>query len=288
MHLQQTKVDSRATGGPQYYFHDLPVFVKEFIRSHGASPVVLQTPYGIASSSFVAVGKDHKLGKKGKVIQGKVGHDRIQSASGKESIGEAIRFWYGLRTEPDFERVDLEAVIHPAGHFILIPTAVLMRGAKRPKTLEKVTAPLAFHRDYQSKFWKQQIAAKRKESSADVAWAADQIRRVVGEHGHVDTQNVHESDLLRTAGALSILGLDLSLYLCKGYDCPVSRFRFGDLPPYICPVEIKKRSTNFSYQITNYTKLPRAVVLCMKHDLVNPPDHIDVLELSTLSQYLNS
>src|SRR5260221_8774597 len=92
MHLQQTKVASRATGGPQYYFHDLPVFVKEFIRGHGACPVVLQTPYGIASSSFMAVGRDHKLGKKGKVVRGKVGHDRIQTASGSESIGEAIRF----------------------------------------------------------------------------------------------------------------------------------------------------------------------------------------------------
>ena len=288
MHLQQTKVGSRASGGPQYYFHEVPVFVKQFLRSHGACPVVLQTPYGIASSSFMAVGRDHKLAKNGKVVEGKVGHDRIQGADGKESIGEAIRFWYGLQTGSDFERVDLEAIIHPAGHFILIPTAVLMRGAKQPKTLEKISAPLAFHRDYQSKLWKKQIALKRKESAADISWAATQLKRIVDEHRHVNTQNVHEADLLRASGALSVLGVDLSLYLCKGYDCPLSKFRFGDLPQYTCPVEIKKRSKNFSYQITKYSKLPRAVVLCMKHDLVNPPDHIDVLELSALSDYLNS
>ena len=98
MHLQQTKASSRASGGPQYYFHDLPVFVKEFLRGRGACPVVLQTPYGIATSSFMAVGRDHKLGKNGKVLKGSVGHDRIQSASGKESIGEAIRFWTEDRT----------------------------------------------------------------------------------------------------------------------------------------------------------------------------------------------
>ena len=288
MHLQQTKLGSHASGGPQYYFHDLPVFVKEFIRGRGACPVVLQTPYGIANSSFMAVGRDHKLGGKGKVVNGKVGHDRIQSASGNESIGEAIRFWYGLKTDPDFERVDLEAVIHHAGHFILIPTAVLMRGSKRPKTLEKVASPLTFNRDYQSKFWKSQIAARRKECADDVSWAGRQIGRIVDEHGHVDTRNVHESDLLRAAGALSVLGLHLSLYLTRGYDCPVSEFRFAGLPPYTCPVEIKKRSSGFSYQITRYTKLPRAVVLCVNHDLVNPPDHIDVLELSTLAQYLSS
>ena len=85
-----------------------------------------------------------------------------------------------------------------------------------------------------------------------------------------------------------MLVLDLSLYLCKGYDSPVSRFSFNGLPAYTCPVEIKKRSSSFSYQITRYTKLPRAVVMCMEHDLINPPDHIDVLELSTLAHYLGS
>ena len=62
--------------------------------------MVLQTPYGIASSSFMAVGRDHKLGKKGKVVKGKVGHDRIQSASGKESIARQFGFGavYGGRS----------------------------------------------------------------------------------------------------------------------------------------------------------------------------------------------
>jgi len=260
--------------------------VKEFIRSSGACPVVLQTPYGIASTPFMAVGRDQKLGKKGKVVGGKVGHDRIQAASGRESIGEAIRFWYGLKSRPDFERIDVDIVVEPDGRFILIPTAVLMRGGKRPKTLAKVSTPLSFHHDYQSRFWKDQIALRRREAASDISWAGEQIRRVVEDHGHADTRNVHESDLLRTAGALSLLGLDLSLYLVKGYDCPNSRFHFSGLPPYPCPVEIKKRSAAFSYQVTKYADLPRAVVLCVHHDLPNPPAHIDVLELSALAQYL--
>jgi len=33
MHLQQTKAESRASGGPQYYFHDVPKPVKEFLRN---------------------------------------------------------------------------------------------------------------------------------------------------------------------------------------------------------------------------------------------------------------
>lgn len=283
MHLQQTKVGSRTSGGPQYYFHSVPAHVKEFLRKRGACPVVLQTPYGIASSSFTAVDRDHKLAAGGKVVKGSVGHDRIQ---GDESIGEAIRHWYGLKTHADFEHIEVEAMIHPDGHFILIPISVSMRGSKRPKVLEKISYPLSFHHDYQSKLWKRQISAVSEKSDGDVSWAATQIKRVVTEHSETKAQNIHEADLLRVAGALSRLGLDLSLYLTKGYDCPQSRFAFYGLPSYPCPVEIKKRSSRFDYQIARYTKLPRAVVLCLNHDLVNPPDHVDVLELSALAEYL--
>ena len=283
MHINQTKDESLKSGGPQYYLDDAPDHVKDFLRKRGACPVVLQTPYGIASSSFTAVGRDHKLSESGKIVAGKVGRDRIQ---GKESIGAAIRYWYGIGEGRAFKRIDLDAVIHPKGHFILIPTAVTMRGATRAQTLEKINSPLSFHRDYQSKLWKKQIEACRKVSANDVSWAGSQIRRVVTDHRNADTKNVHEADLLRAAGALSVFGLDLSLYLTKGYDCPKSRFSFSGFPAYPCPVEIKKHSARFDYQIMRYTELPRAVVLCIEHDLVNPPDHVDVLELSALADYL--
>lgn len=90
------------------------------------------------------------------------------------------------------------------------------------------------------------------------------------------------------AGALSLFGLDLSPYLSKGYDCPKSQFQFDDLTPYVCPVEVKKRSADFSYQVTRYADLPRAVVLCMHHDYINPPEHVDVLELTAFAKYLSS
>jgi hypothetical protein len=283
MHLQQTKMRSRATGGPQYYFHDVPAHVKEFLRKRGACPVVLQTPYGITSSAFTAVGRDHKLSAGGRIVEGKVGHDRIQ---GSDSIGEAIRHWYGLKTSADFERIDVEVMIHPEGHFILIPITVTMRGAKRSQTLEKVSYPLSFHHDYQSKLWKSHIDGIAERFPEDISWAAAQITRIVADHDRLDTRNIHEADLLRAAGALSLLGLELGLYLMKGYDCPQSRFDFSGLPSYPCPVEIKKRSSRFNYQIARYTNLPRAVILCLEHDLVNAPDHVDIIELSAFADYL--
>jgi len=283
MHLQQTKVESRATGGPQYYFHDVPDTIKSFLRAKGACPVVLQTPYGIARTAFTAVEAHRKL-EAGKVVPGKVGHDRIQ---GKQSIGEAIRHWYGLQEARDFWRIQVDAVIHPEGHFILIPTSVIMAGAKREQALGKVHAPLSFHRDHQSKFWRVQIEEMRAKSSADVLWAGSQIERVVAEHRNRQVKGIQEADLLRASGALSILGLQLSAYLGKGYDCPGSRFQFSALPSYPCPVEIKKRSSGFDYQIARYADLPRAVILCMVHDRVNTPDHIDVIELPALAEHLS-
>ncbi|MFI5378047.1 MAG: hypothetical protein ACHRHE_01960 [Tepidisphaerales bacterium] len=288
MHLQQTKADSRASGGPQYYFHNVPANVKDYLRAKGARPVVLQTPYGIAKSEFMAVGKDHKLTDDGQIVHGKVGHDRIQQATGDESIGVAIRRWYGLKTDLDFERIDVEATVHPEGHFILVPTAVFMRGARRAQTIEKVASPLSFHHDYQSKFWKSQIDMCRKNAPDDVQWVGEQVRRVVAEHLAERAWTPHEADLLRVAGALSLLGMELSPYVGKGYDCPASRFSFQRLPVYPCPVEIEKRSAGFRYQIARYSDLPRAVVLCIKHDLVNPPDHVDVIELAALAEHLGA
>lgn len=283
MHLQQTKARSRATGGPQYYFHDVVPHVKEYLRGRGACPVVLQTPYGIAATSFVAVGKDHKIDADGEPSPGKVGHDRIQGG-----IGEAIREWHGIRDDGDFERIDVEVSIHPEGHFILIPTMVYMRQRKRPIVLEKIHAPLSFNHDYQSKLWRKKIEAMRSESESDVDWAAGQISRVVESYRDGVTKNILEADLLRTSGALSLLGMELGPYLGKGYDCAESCFQFGRYPVYPCPVEIKKRSSGFNYQITRYSKLPRATLLCVIHDKPDIPDQIDVIELPVLASYLNS
>jgi hypothetical protein len=247
---------------------------------------VLGTPYGLATSPFVAVATDCKLGADGKPVAGKVGHDRIQQGDGEQSIGEAIRYWYSISGGQDFETIEVEATIHNEGHFILVPTAVKLRGKPRPLVFPRDRSPLSFHRDHQSKLWRDQIQAKRQESLADVEWAASQIARVVADHSPGRAKSTLESDLLRTAGALSLLGLDLSAYLGKGYDCADSRFSFAGLPMYPCPVEIKNRSRGFNYQIVKYAKLPRAVVLCVEHDFVNPPEHIDIIELRTLADYL--
>jgi len=285
MHLQQTKARSRTSGGPQYYFHSIPDPIKEFLRTRGACRVVLQTPYGIASTSFMAVDRDHKLDSANQPVAGKVGHDRIQQAEGTQSIGEAIRYWYGLKSG-DFERIDVDAQIHPDGHFILIPTSVKHRAKSRFVVLERLHLPLSFHKDHQGKLWKKQISILREQAADDLEWAAMQIHRVVADHADVYGQFIKEEDLLRTAGALSVLGLQLSAYVGKGYDCPKSVFQFEDLPPYPCPVEIKKRSAGFDYQRKNYPDLPRVVVLCMQHDYVNPPEHIDILELRDLAKEL--
>src|SRR5438046_2811410 len=109
MHLQQTKRASIATGGPQYYFHNLSDPVSTYLRSRGAVRVALVTPYGATKSDYFAVGKDEKF-VGGKVTPGRVGHDRIQKGRATASIGEAIRHWYSLNTG-NFERIDVDVQI---------------------------------------------------------------------------------------------------------------------------------------------------------------------------------
>jgi hypothetical protein len=67
----------------------------------------------------------------------------------------------------------------------------------------------------------------------------------------------------------------------------ISKFRFLEFPVYRCPVEIKKRSLNFDYQILKKTLPERAAILCLEHDeLFIPPEAVDVIELKALQDFL--
>jgi len=282
MHLQQTKRSSRATGGPQYYFHDLEEHVLKYLREKRAIPVALMTPYGPTKSNFMAVSKDYKLEGK-RVVPGKVGHDRIQQASAGESIGEAIRKWYGL-PPGDFERVKVDIGIQD-GRFYVSPLDCKLVEKTKSIPIPRPEYPLSFHQGFQSPLWKRQLTNIRETDAKAFTWALKEIRRVVSAHQSPFEPHVMEPDILRASGPLNIYGVELGPYLGKGYDCK-GRFQFLGYPPYEVPVEIKKHSSRFKYQQQKYGReeLSRAVILCVHHDLVNPPPYIDVIELRTIAE----
>jgi hypothetical protein len=287
MHLQQTKVGSRKTGGPQYWFEDAPEHVREHLRRKKACPLILMTPYGPIETPFVAVDRDHKLSH-GKIVKANAQHDRIQRGESKESIGEAIRRWFALRSDVDFETIWIEITFDKQSRFILIPQEVKWRGVAHPQALARISEPLSFTSQHESDLWKKQFEQRRKNEPGALSWAASQIRRFVQQHSDPKTVRVGEEDLLRLSGALDNLGLRLGPYLRRGYDCPESSFTFLPFPEYACPVEIKKRSRGFRYQIRNYQQLPRVVVLCLDHDVVHLPEHVDVIEVRALATHLST
>ncbi len=281
MHLQQTKRGSRGSGGPQYYFHDLTAPIKTYLRKVGAVRVALVTPYGATKSDYFALSKDHKFDASQKVIGGRVGHDRVQQGRASESIGESIRKWYNLANS-DFERIDVEIEI-VEDIFYLTPLRYKFANSPKDYELEKIERPLTFSKEYQSPFWKRQIA---KLESTLVAWSLAEICRIVKDH-KPPVPHIQETDILRAAGPLKHLGMALGAYVGKGYDC-FTDFTFLDYPTYSVPVEIKKRSKGFTYQQKKYGKdeLSRAVILCAIHDLKNVPRNIDVVELDALCDHL--
>lgn len=281
MHLQQTKRGSIATGGAQYYFHDLSDPVVTFLRAQGAVRVALVTPYGVTKSDFFAVGKDHKL-TDGRVTAGRVGHDRIQQGKASASIGEAIRYWYRLSTG-NFERIDVDVQI-VENFFYVRP--LRCKYAARPRTIELpiVERPLTFTSDYQSPFWRKQIDSIDRKLRL---WSFNEICRIIKDHRPATKlAHIQETDILRASGPLRHLGVMLGGFVGKGYDC-FSRFEFCDFPPYDVPVELKRNSTGFHYQQRKYGKdeLSRAVVLCATHGHKQVPVNIDVIELDALCQY---
>jgi hypothetical protein len=285
MHLQQTKRDSRGSGGPQYYFHNLSLPIKAYLRDEGAVRVALVTPYGPTRTDYFAVSKKHKLDQHLKPVAGSVDHDRIQQGRAAESIGEAIRVWYGLPAG-DFERIDVDIDTIDDDLYL---TPLKYKYADEPRTTEipRIERPLTFTKSYKSAFWTQQLARINQTRPGMVSWALGEICRVVRDHlPKVRLAHVQEADLLRASGPLKHLGLSLGGYVGKGYDC-LSEFAFLKHPAYPVPVEIKKHSQNFHYQQKKYGKelLSRAVVLCAIDDHKQMPKNIDVIELQALCDY---
>ena len=286
MHLQQTKRASRVSGGPQYYFHDLADEVGNYLRNKRAVPVALVTPYGATPSKFMALSAKAKLSPDNKVVAGKVGHDRVQQAAAGESIGEAIRRWYRLPSG-DFERIDVEIQILDA-KFYLTPVSYKYAGQARRRKIERPEFPLSFNHHKKSLLWQRQLEEVRKDRPEMWQWSIDEICRVVSAHGdHGRPPNVQEQDLLRASGPLKILGVECGPYVGKGYDCQ-GKFQFLGYEPYWVPLEIKKQSSRFEYQQKKYApeELSRVVILCARHDLINVPPNVDVIELNSLCSVL--
>ncbi len=285
MHLQQTKRASRASGWPQYYFHDLPDVVKLYLREKGFVRVALVTPYGATKSNYFAVSANHKLDSKMKPIPGKVGHDRIQQGHAGKSIGESIRYWYKL-SEGDFERIDLDIEIRDDA-FYLMPLRCKYAANRNKIEIERIDNPLSFTRKYISPFWHRQLTFVEKQWPGILKWSLEEICRVVKDHRpRTKLAHIQETDVLRASGPLNHLGIKLGGYVGKGYDC-LSEFTFLNYPSYSVPIEIKRNSSGFQYQQKKYGKeeLSRAVLLCVIHEHKNIPRNIDVIELEALCKY---
>ena len=282
MHLQQTKRGSRGSGGPQYYFHDLPEYVKVFLRKRGAVELALVTPYGATKSHYFAVSTAHKLDHNLRPVPGKVGHDRVQMGHAGESIGESIRRWYLLQ-DGDFERIDLDIDIRD-DVFYITPLRCRYANSQREKEIARTQNSLTFTHGFKSEFWRAQLRSVEAKSPGIVDWSRQEICRVVADHlPRTRLAHIQEPDLLRASGPLRHLGMALGGYVGKGYDC-FTTFQFLDYPEYAVPVEVKRHSQGFKYQQKKYGKaeLSRAVILCAIHDHRQLPPHIDVVELDAL------
>ena len=279
------------SGGPQYYLHGLEPQTKAFLSKVGACPVWLGTPYGVVTTGLMAVAKD-KVMEGGKLRPGKVGHHRLQRQEAKYSVENEVKQWFCIQNAPalyklEFREKTYHSRVTGRDALVLLPERVEFSEA-RPRRLQLELQPLTFTRRHQSVLIRKHLEELARTRGESLAWARDQIARVMDDHFRRKVPNVGEEDILRVSGALNKLGIQLDAYRKKGYGCFESEFRFLQFPAYRCPVEIKKRSRSFDYQILRKTSPERAVVLCLEHDEgFVPPEVVDVIELKGLQQFLS-
>jgi hypothetical protein len=282
MHLQQTKQGSRKYGGAQYWLQDISDAIRNHLSAEKAVPVALVTPYGATPSDFRAVWRDAKLTRDLRIVPANRQHEAIQKAGAPGSIGEEIRHWYRLKPG-DFYRIDIEIQVLD-DKLYLTPLGYNYGEGSRIQPIQRPEFPLSFNDRRQSELWKRQLKHVQQKQPEMWRWSLGEICRVAQAHAQEsEFRYVREEDLLRASGPLSVLGVELGPYKGKGFDCQ-GVFRFLNYEPYTVPIEIKKASSGFEYQQKKYSpeELSRAVILCMRNDLVNVPPNVDIIQLETL------
>ena len=120
-----------------------------------------------------------------------------------------------------------------------------------------------------------------------ISWCKEEFQRISKDHCQPTwLAHIQETDILRASGPLKHLGMALGGFVGKGYDC-LTAFNFGNFPTYTIPVELKRNSDGFTYQLQKYGKdeLSRAVLLCATQGRKVIPSHIDIIELEALANF---
>jgi hypothetical protein len=272
--IEQTKKGLIKSGGPQYYLQDLSETSRDLLRMRQRCPVRLWTPYGIVDSGLTAVS----------CAVGSVGHDRVQSGHRVRSVADQIAHWYCLNRN-DIETIEFSDSFDREA-FVICPTYVRFFGRRRNRTLHKDVHPLSVFSGHHSALIEENIAVARRRDRRLTEWAASQLDEIVGDH-NPGVSDLDERDLLRTSGALHLLGIRLGRYRAKGIDCPEGKIRLCGYPDYPCQIEIEERSSGFLAEHHARHRSQRALILCMRHDAREVvAEYVDVVELCEFAKLL--
>ncbi len=271
--IEQTKKASGKSGGPQYYLQDLNEHNLATLRRFSRRPVRLWTPYGVVDSGLEAVSS----------AVGSVGHDRVHSGRKAPSIADQIAHWFNLN-RADIEHLEFDDSFDDDS-FVVRPTYVKFFGRKGRKNLYPDSHPLSLTARHRSPLLTSHLRAS-KIAKEWLAWASDQIGGMIEEHAK-GPADVDERDLLRSSGALDLLGIKLGIYRRIGIDCPDGKFQFEDYPEYPCQIEIEEKSSGFLAPHHASHRRQRVVLLCMVDDAPQVlRGYVDVLELRELGRVL--
>jgi hypothetical protein len=172
--------------------------------------------------------------------------------------------------------------------FVIRPERVKFFNRKGTKTVYPDQHPLTLVAGHQSRLWTEQIKGGSGFPSPTLRWLKTQVSTIVSEH-EAASLNIDERDLLRSAGALDLMGLRLGVYRGKGLARPDARVQFDGYPEYPCPVEVEEQSGGFLAKHHRAHRRMRLALLCVEHDRREVlQGYVDVIELRELARLLGT
>ena len=285
MELRRSNPSNRTGSGTTYRIRHLGPALSDFLELREKIPILVRTPYGIATTSSSVV-KKHLDRRKLSSESGAI----VYSPPDEPPLDAVISRWYGLRSPAGVERIGttVEFVLEGELRMVLVPMAIKRAGKKTWKPLRSTDPePLGLNPSCFCRLWRRRIQRLKETTPLVVALMRKHVQKLLKRHPVGCSRGWGSRDVEDLTKVLSLCGCSLGQRVGNSSAFAGSEFRFGRFPPYQCAVELRRRLRDFETCKYMNSSLPRAVVVTFRDQPHVLSRNFDHFAIETLLQLLN-